>query len=135
MFSSGAEISRRFPAFQVQPPDAALLDLWGGYVFPEQCIRTQLALAKAHGAQLQANTRAVGFEPIPNGGIKVGVEIASNPPGTARQWSGPTYYEADQLLVAAGAWLPGLMGNAVAPHLIRVAATSSEVRRVAPGLR
>ena len=117
MFSSGAEISRRFPAFQVQPSDAALLDLWGGYVFPEQCIRTLLALAKAHGAQLQANTRAVGFEPIPNGGIKVGTEITSDPPGTARQWSGPTYYEADQVLVTAGAWLPGLIGGAVAPHL------------------
>ena len=44
MFSSGAEISRRFPAFQVQPSDAALLDLWGGYVFPEGCIRTQRPL-------------------------------------------------------------------------------------------
>jgi sarcosine oxidase len=116
-FASGAEISRRFPAFQVQPSDAGLLDLWGGYVFPEQCIRTQLALAKAHGAQLQGNTKAVDFEPVSNGGIRVAVEITVDLPGTVRQWSTPTYYEADQVLVTAGAWLPGLIGDAVAPHL------------------
>jgi sarcosine oxidase len=117
MFSSGAEISRRFPAFQVQPSDAALLDLWGGYVFPERCIRTQLALAKAHGAQVQVNSKAVGFEPAPGGGIKLAVETTTDPPGAARRWSTPTYYETDQVLATAGAWVPGLIGGTVASHL------------------
>ena len=51
------------------------------------------------------------------GASEVAVETTTDPPGSPRRWSAPSYHEAEQVLVTAGAWLPGLIGGSVAPHL------------------
>jgi sarcosine oxidase len=102
--TSAAEIRRRFPAFAVHDDDTAFLDRAGGYVFPEACIEAQLGLAKASGVELRVNRKVAGFSPAADGGVRVTLEDGS----TA---------EADQLLITAGAWLPGLIGDPLKSRL------------------
>ncbi len=96
LFESGAAIRGRFPQFAVRDDERAFLDESGGYLLPEACIRAQLALAQQHGAALKTNTTVTRFATSASG---VRIECAD----------GQTC-EADQLLIAAGAWLPRLLG-------------------------
>jgi sarcosine oxidase len=96
LFESGAEIRSRFPQFAVRDDERAFLDESGGCLFPEACIRAQLTLARQHGAALKTDTTVTRFTTSASG---VRVECADG-----------QSYEADRLLIAAGAWLPRLLG-------------------------
>jgi sarcosine oxidase len=90
-----AEIRRRFPAFAVKDDEFGYYEPEAGFVRPEACVRAQLELARKHGAEIHANEEALGFDWTPDG-VSVTTDKAC--------------HAADRLIVAAGAWLPGLLG-------------------------
>ena len=53
---SSKEVSDRYPAYQLQPDQVALLDLEAGYIHPELCVRAHLQQASAYGAQCRFGT-------------------------------------------------------------------------------
>jgi sarcosine oxidase len=90
-----AEIRRRFPAFAVKDDEFGYYEPEAGFVRPEACVSAQLALARKHGADIHTNETALGFDWTPDG-VSVTTDKAR--------------YTADKLIVAAGAWLPQLLG-------------------------
>lgn len=96
-FGSGAAIRARFPQFAVASSNAAFLDKWGGYVRPEKCIAANLARAAHHGAALLRGTTVTDFRTTA-GGVHVTCSDGSS-------------HDAAKLLLAAGAWLPKLLGG------------------------
>ena len=94
----GAEdIRRRFPQFAVEDHEQAYYEPSAGYLLVETCVAANLRLAEKHGAELRVNQKVEGFEAS---GARVTV--------TTEDGSG---YEAGRLLIAAGAWLPALIGG------------------------
>jgi len=71
----------------------------GGFVRPEPCITAQLGTATRLGAELSLNEQVVTFEQA-DAGVTVRTDKQT--------------YRGRQLIVAAGAWLPGLLGPALA---------------------
>ena len=97
---SAAQIRHQFPALA---PTDGLEGVWepnAGVLFPERCVAAQLARARAYGAALHVNTPVAGWE--------------SEGAGFTVRAGGTTHHAA-QLVLAANAWLPGLMGGAVLP--------------------
>ena len=93
------EIRRRFPQFKVRDDEHGYLERDAGFLRPEACVRAQLALAEADGAELHLGERVLGFDPS---GSEVTVQTDRDA------------YAADVLLVTAGPWLPGLLGPELA---------------------
>ena len=93
-----AAMRRRYPAFGVADGDTAYHDSVGGFVRPEECITAQLRMAMRFGATLGLDERVVAFDQAD------GVVTVRTEKGT---------YRARQLIVSAGAWLPGLLGPAL----------------------
>jgi sarcosine oxidase len=89
----GATTRRRFPALRVGDTDVAVWEPRAGALFPEACVAAQLAAAAHAGAVLWTGTPLLGFE---SGGEGVRVRT---PRGDI---------EAGALVLAAGAWMPGL---------------------------
>ena len=90
-----ADMRKRFPQFNVADHEAAYYEPSAGYLQVEACIETQLQLAQKHGAELKTNTAIKLFRPV-TGAVEV-VTAAGD------------IYQAEQLLICAGAWLPGLL--------------------------
>ena len=91
---SGEEIRRRFPALSPLPGMVGLFEPRAGVLFPEACIEAALAGAARAGATLRLD-EAVESWTADERGVSV---------RTARDtWS------ADELVFAAGAWLPRLV--------------------------
>jgi sarcosine oxidase len=95
-----AELARRYPQFRWSGDERGCLEPSGGFVHPDACIATQLALARQHGAQQRTGERVRDWTPDGDG-IAVRTERAT--------------YRAARLILAAGAWLPELM-PALAAH-------------------
>ena len=55
------EIMRRFPAFSIEPGMVGVFEPTAGMLFPEACVRAYLALARARGAEVRANTRVLAL--------------------------------------------------------------------------
>jgi sarcosine oxidase len=91
-----ARLRARFPQFKVQDGEAGYLEPEGGYLLPETCIAAQLTLARRCGAQILTQEKVQAFRVV---GGSVHVECASG-----------KEFAADRLLVAAGPWLPALVG-------------------------
>ena len=66
-----------------------------GYLRPETCIKVQLSLAKKRGANIHTQEKAVKYERLANGHLRVITD--------------QTVYETKQIIVAAGSWLPQLL--------------------------
>ena len=98
------EIRQRFPAFQIRDEEFGYFEPAAGFVRPEACIAAQIALAEKNGAEIHRNERVPDFDATP-----AGVAIRTK---RAR-------YEADTLIIAAGAWLPEILGADFA-RLLRV---------------
>ncbi|MFL5236023.1 MAG: N-methyl-L-tryptophan oxidase, partial [Rhizomicrobium sp.] len=92
-----AKIRARWPQFNVADDEVAYFEPTAGFVRPEDCVRAQLDLAQKHGAAIHLNEGVRTFDVVPNG-----VRIETDK-GT---------YSAARLILAAGAWLPELLG----PH-------------------
>jgi len=91
-----AAIRRRFPQFDVRAGEVGYFEPEAGFLRVEECVRAHLALARRAGATLLLDEEGVDFQ-----GSDDAVEVATSR-GT---WS------AERMLVAAGAWLPKLLGR------------------------
>jgi sarcosine oxidase len=89
------EVERRFPAYRMDPESLAVLQPEGGFLLAERCIVAHVEAAQAHGALVHARERVLGWEPAGDG-IRVTTDRAE--------------YEADRLVVTAGAWMKELAG-------------------------
>jgi sarcosine oxidase len=88
------EVARRFPALRLEADMGAVHEPLAGMLFPERCIETYLRLAAEHGARLHFDERVTGWDE------RDGRLVVTTVNGS---------YEAQRLVIAAGAWLPGLV--------------------------
>ena len=99
---SSAELSRRFPGFSLPSDLQAIYQADAGFLTPERCIELQVAGALDHGAALHTDEQVLDIAETSNG---------------ARVTTDQRRYEADTVVVCAGAWtgklLPQLAANAV----------------------
>ncbi|MFW6639340.1 N-methyl-L-tryptophan oxidase [Nocardiopsis algeriensis] len=102
---SGQELAERFPQHAVRPGEEGVFEEEGGVVLPEAAITTALRLARAAGAEVLTGTRVTRIEPDPD---------------RPRVLAGDTEIRARRVVVTAGAWLPQLLPDAMAPVRMRV---------------
>lgn len=86
---TSAELSRRFPAYQLPHDTMAVLQPEGGYLVPERCIVAYVEAAQAEGAEIHGQEEVLGWEPLGDG-VKVVTDRSA--------------YAADRLVITAGAW-------------------------------
>ncbi len=94
-----AAIRRRFPQFRIGDEEIGYYEPGGGFVRPEACVETQLELARRAGAEIHLDERVTGFVPR-TADVLIATEKGS--------------YAAQTLVLAAGAWLPELLGPPLA---------------------
>lgn len=94
-----AELRRRFPQFIVTDDAVGYFEPAAGFLRPEACIRAHLAMAARSDAIIARDERVLDFE-----ATATTVTVT-----TARDT-----YAADTLIVAAGPWLPELIGPTLA---------------------
>ena len=94
---TGLELAKRFPGYQLPHDIMALYQPEGGFLAPEKCIVSYCFAALQHGAEIHGREAVIDWEPLRNGeGVRVYTERAT--------------YEADSLVVTAGAWNDGMLG-------------------------
>src|SRR5262249_41955790 len=86
-------LERRFPAYRSRKEWVGLLEHRAGMMFPEKCISAFLDGARKRGAELRMSEGVSGWTA---GGGGVTLTTAKGD------------FSADRMIVAAGAWLPGL---------------------------
>jgi sarcosine oxidase len=91
---TSAELTRRYPGYQLPADHLALFQPRGGFLLPEQCISAHVNGALAAGADIHARERVLGWE-SGDGGVRVVTQHGT--------------YEAEKLVLAAGAWMGDLM--------------------------
>ncbi|MFB6221009.1 MAG: N-methyl-L-tryptophan oxidase [Halolamina sp.] len=87
---SGEEVNNRFPGYDIPYTHRAVYQPEGGFLVPEQCIVGHVEVAHEHGAEVRARERVTDWTTLADGGVRVETTADS--------------YEADQLVVTAGAW-------------------------------
>jgi sarcosine oxidase len=87
---TGAELNERFPGYDLPAEYRAVYQEDGGFVVPEQSIVGHVEAAQAAGAEIRAREGVYDWAPTPDGGVRV--------------WTDRDTYEADRLVLAAGAW-------------------------------
>lgn len=97
---SPAEVTERFPALTPAEDTIAIWDSRAGILFPEDCVRSHLDIARANGADLRFDEPVEAWEPD---GAGVRLRTAKGE------------YRAGKLLLSAGAWIPGLMNGVSLP--------------------
>lgn len=98
------EIRRRFPPFAVPDDTIGLYENEAGALRPEACIRAHLDRAAALGATLHFNEPALRWEPTAAGGVRVTTATAT--------------YEAEHLVITAGAWAPVMLADLGLPLVV-----------------
>lgn len=91
---TGAEINRRFPAFNLPAHHAGLFQPDGGFVAAERSIIAHAELARAAGADIRTGEQVLGWEETATG------VLVTTSAGK---------YEAGQLILSAGAWMADLL--------------------------
>jgi len=91
-----AAIRARFPQFAMRDDEYGYYEPSAGFVRPEACVAAQLELAEKDGAALY------------RGEIVQGCEVAADGVTVATDRGA---YAADRVILAAGAWLPGLIDD------------------------
>jgi sarcosine oxidase len=87
---TGAELRRRYPGYRLPPEHLALLQPEGGFLTPERCIVSYVMAAQSLGAEIHGHEKVLEWVPLREGGVRVRTDRNT--------------YEADQLVVTAGAW-------------------------------
>ena len=95
-------IRARFPQFAVRDNEVGYFEPGAGYLRPERCIAAQLRLAREAGATLHTRERV---EALDDRGDHVRITTDR---GT---------YDAAQVILCAGAWLPRFLAPEIARHL------------------
>jgi len=91
----GGEVNRRFPGYRLPADSMAVFQPDGGFLLPERCIVAHADAARAAGAEVRENERVLEWEST-SGGVCVTTDRAT--------------YEAERLVLAAGAWEGELTG-------------------------
>lgn len=91
-----AALARRHPALRHLEDSAGVFEPGGGWLRPERCVEACLRLATARGVSLRFDEPLERWEPDGDGVVVT----------TAR-----ARYRARRLLLAAGPWMPGLLGD------------------------
>ncbi|MFC6990221.1 N-methyl-L-tryptophan oxidase [Haloplanus sp. GCM10025708] len=87
---SAAEVNERFPGYALPADHHAVYQSDAGFLVPEQCIIASVEAAQAAGAEIRARESVVDLTPLSDGGVRV-----TSQKGT---------YEAERVVVTAGAW-------------------------------
>lgn len=96
------EIKKRFPQFKLKGNERGYFEEKAGYVRPELCIEAQLELAQRYGAQLALDENVLSFAADRDDKVAVKTDKGE--------------YEAEKLIVSAGPWVGGLLGEKHAQH-------------------
>ncbi|CAN7593435.1 N-methyl-L-tryptophan oxidase [Acidovorax sp. LjRoot194] len=96
-----ADLRRRYPQFKLRGDEFAYWERDAGFVRPEVAIGAQLQVAQAHGAEVHTHETVLSLEPQGD------ATVVTTTRGT---------YRADQVVLAAGAWLPQLVQAGGALH-------------------
>ena len=91
-----SELKKRYPVFRPTPDTVALFEERAGFLRPEACVRAHLDRAASLGADLRFEEEILAWGPTQSG---VAVETTSRT------------YEAERLVVSAGAWAPKLLAD------------------------
>ncbi|RLM63660.1 N-methyl-L-tryptophan oxidase [Halorubrum sp. Atlit-26R] len=98
-----SEVNNRFPGYDLPANHRAVYQPDGGFLVPEQCIVAHVEAAQHAGATVRAREAAEKYETLPDGGVRVTTHKDT--------------YEAEHLVITAGAWarklLPSLEAVAV----------------------
>jgi sarcosine oxidase len=89
-----ASFESRYPGYHLEPAWVALVEKRAGLLLPEVCIESFHACARARGADLRTNERAIAWK-----ADRKGVVVETD----------RSRYSASRLVIAAGAWLPQLV--------------------------
>ena len=93
------DVKNRYPQFAVTE-ETAYFEYDTGYLRPEPCVSAQLNLAEKYGAMIRLNQKVSSITPHQNTHVRVATESA--------------VYEAEQLVIAAGAWVTKFLPPAYA---------------------
>ena len=91
---SADEVRQRYDIFRPDEDMTAIFDPRAGILYPEDCVQAHIDLARNHGSELLLDQPALSWTSTSNG---VTVETSE---GT---------YNAQSLILSAGAWLPQLL--------------------------
>jgi sarcosine oxidase len=91
-----ADIRRRFPQFAVRADEVGYFEHEAGFLRPEACVSAQLLLAERHGVVIHRNEKAIAFDEEKDC-VCLRTEHGE--------------YRSRRLVVTAGPWLPGLLGE------------------------
>lgn len=94
------DIAHRFPALQRLADAVGVFEPGGGWLDPERCVAASLRLAAERGVALRFEEAIERWEPDGDGAVVI----------TARD-----RYQVRRLLLAAGPWMPELLGGAGGP--------------------
>lgn len=90
-----AQVNARFPAYRLPPGARAVFQAEGGFLASERAIVAHVEAAQALGADIRAREPVRAWEAIPSGGVRVVTDRGR--------------YEAERLVLAAGAWIGALV--------------------------
>jgi len=90
-----AEVNRRFPGYRLPAESMAVFQPDGGFLLPERCIVAHVDAARTMGAAVKTDERVLEWEATSRG-VRVATDRAT--------------YEAERLVLAAGAWEGELTG-------------------------
>ncbi len=93
---NGSEVNQRFPGYCLPPKTMAVWQPEGGFLTPERCIVAHVEQAQALGAEIHTGESVLDWQPLSKSGVRVRTERG--------------VYEADKLVITAGAWLSKLVG-------------------------
>ena len=89
---SASQVRERFPMFALGEHEVGLFEPRAGVLFPESCIELALRFAEAAGAELHFDEPVISW----TSGETLSLRTAAG------------HWRVDRLILAAGAWLPGL---------------------------
>jgi sarcosine oxidase len=95
-----AEITRRFPAFRPAAGMVGVFEPRAGVLLPEACISAHLERAARAGAEIRPHTRVLDWSATQDR-VRIRTDAGD--------------VQAGQVLLAAGAWLPGLLHGLALP--------------------
>jgi sarcosine oxidase len=92
---SAADMKQRFPQFGLDGTESAYYEPSAGFVRPERCVGTQLAVAERHGAHIRRDERVLDVERS-RGGVRVRTDRGA--------------VEAERVVLAVGPWVRDFVG-------------------------
>jgi sarcosine oxidase len=89
--------AEQVPPIRLAPDEVAISQAESGLLRASRCVRANVRLARAHGAEIRERQSVVGFDAIPSG-VRVTLHNGES-------------LTVDRLVVTAGPWTPTLLGE------------------------